>query len=56
VKRLSRLLEEMKKRGIANPFDLTEFDMDWVNPATRKDIRETSAKHGGKVFGLKFWN
>jgi len=45
----------MEKRGIRNPWDLTEFDADWVNPATRQDIKEVSEKHGGKVFGLKFW-
>ena len=46
----------MKKRGIRSPWDLTEFDMEWVNPATRKDIQEVSEKHEGKVFGLKFWD
>lgn len=42
------------KRGV-DPLDLTEFDADWVNTATRKDIRKIVKKYGKKVFGLKIW-
>ena len=51
---MSELAKEMLKRGIASPFDLIEEDQ-WVNDATRKDIKNVVIKHNFKVFGLKFW-
>jgi len=51
---MSKLAEEMEKRGISDPFDLTEFDQ-WVNDATREDIKAAVKKENGRVFGLKMW-
>jgi len=45
----------MQAHGIFDPEDLSEFDMDWVNPATKKNIETTAAAHNWEVFGLKFW-
>jgi hypothetical protein len=50
----SELGRQMKEHGITDPFDLTEFDQ-WVNDATRKDIRTVAEKHNYEVFGIHFW-
>lgn len=49
----SAFVREMKRRGIKNPFELTEFDQ-WVNDATREDINILAEKH--LIFGLKLWD
>ena len=36
-----------------NPFELSEFDADIVNPATRKDLERLSRED---VFGFKVWS
>jgi hypothetical protein len=51
---MGKLEEEMKRRGVSNPLDLTEFDQ-WVNDATREDIKAAVEREGGCVFGLKMW-
>ena len=43
---------EMDRRGVKSPLDLTEFD-NWVNEATRRDIRKIASER--EVFGLKVW-
>jgi hypothetical protein len=43
--------EELNRRGIVSPFDLTEFDQ-WVNDATREDLATLAEQD---VFGLKMW-
>ena len=48
------LIKEMKRRGIRDPFDLTETDQ-WVNDATREDIRAVYETEGGRVFGFDLW-
>jgi len=55
MKRVWEIDKEMAKRGVVNPFELTEFDS-WVNEATRKDINSLVDKFGNNVFGLKFWD
>jgi hypothetical protein len=45
----------MQAQGISDPEDLSEFDTEWVNPATKKDIETTAAAQNWEVFGLKFW-
>jgi len=51
---MRKLEEEMKRRGISNPLELTEADQ-WVNDATREDIKAIVERGGGCVFGLKMW-
>ena len=51
---VSELTKRMIEHGVVSPFDLTEEDQ-WVNDATRKDIKNVVIKHNFKVFGLKFW-
>jgi hypothetical protein len=51
---MGKLAEEMEKRGISDPFDLTETDQ-WVNDATREDIKAAVKRENGRVFGLKMW-
>jgi len=48
------LIKEMKRRGIRDPFDLTETDQ-WVNDATRVDIKAVYEKESGHVFGFDLW-
>jgi len=55
MKQVWEIDKEMAKRGVVNPFELTEFDS-WVNEATRKDINSLVDKFGNNVFGLKFWD
>jgi len=45
----------MKEHGISNPWNLTEYDQ-WVNDATRKDIKDIVERNNGQVFGLKIWS
>jgi len=49
----NELISEMKRRGIRNPWELTEFDQ-WVNDAERKDINSILSTQ--EVFGLKLWD
>lgn len=51
---MGKLEEEMERRGVSNPLDLTESDQ-WVNDATREDIKAAVEGEGGHVFGLKMW-
>jgi hypothetical protein len=51
---MGKLEEEMERRGISDPFDLTETDQ-WVNDATREDIKAAVKREDGHVFGLKMW-
>ena len=51
----NELAKQMQSHGIFDPEDLSEFDMEWVNPATLKDIETTAAANNWEVFGLKFW-
>ena len=51
----TELARQMQAHGISDPEDLGEFDMEWVNPATLKDIETTAAVNNWEVFGLKFW-
>ena len=50
------LLSEAKKRGFKSFFDLTEYDSEWVNEATKKDVLEIAEKYNYKVFGISMWN
>jgi hypothetical protein len=47
-------IQELMERKIS-AWSLTEFDAEWVNPATRKDIQFLVEEFKGQVFGLKFW-
>ena len=51
---VSEVSKEMAKRGIRSPFDLTEMDQ-WVNDASRRDIRRMYIEQDGLVFGLETW-
>ena len=52
----TELARQMQAHGISDLEDLGEFDMEWVNPATLKDIETTAAANNWEVFGLKFWD
>ena len=47
--------KEMKRLGIWNPFDATEFDTS-LNDAIRRDINNILRDYGDGVFGLKLWD
>jgi len=48
------LIGEMKRRGIKNLWEFTEFDT-WINDAERKDINSILSTKK-EVFGLKLWD
>jgi len=52
---MTELAKQMQEHGIRDPADLGEFDIEWVNPATMKDIETVAAEHNWKIFGLKAW-
>ena len=52
---MKELAKEMQAHGIKDPDDLTEFDQEWVNPATRADIENIVKEHNAEVFGLSVW-
>ncbi|MEC4685405.1 MAG: hypothetical protein VST71_06710 [Nitrospirota bacterium] len=45
------LTKEMQKRGIKNLWDLTELDAEWVNAATREEIKEFVQEHNDVWLG-----
>ena len=44
----TELAKQMQAHGISDPEDLTEFDIEWVNPATPKDIEATQQRITGR--------
>jgi len=46
-------IDRVMREYLLNPFELSEFDADIVNPATRKDLERLSRE--GNVFGFKIW-
>jgi hypothetical protein len=52
----TELARQMQAHGMEDPEELTEFDIEWVNSATLRDIETTAAVNNWEVFGLKFWN
>ena len=49
----SILFEELKKHGVKNPWDLTEFDT-WVNDATREELNYLADSKD--CFGLEMYD